>query len=268
MMNINSRDVLLTLSMNEEGQWMSVFKDIKGKRPLAKEEVDKAYQENKACFVTICDADYPEYFKARTNPPFLLYYYGNKSLFNAKYRLTVVGTRQPTIYQTDTVYRLIKEVEEALNNEVAIVSGMAAGLDQISMKAAMSVKAPIISVIGSGIENPYPSDNDGIYDYCKSGKGLVISEYPGKVSAKPENFLFRNRLLSSLSEVMFVAGGKNRSGTSSSVRLALEDNREILALPCDITGDDLTNSLISDGALSVLSASDLVNSLKERYNLQ
>jgi DNA processing protein len=132
----------------------------------------------------------------------------------------------------------------------------------------MSVKAPIISVIGSGIDNPYPSDNDGIYDYCKSGKGLVISEYPGKVSAKPENFLFRNRLLSSLSEVMFVAGGKNRSGTSSSVRLALEDNREILALPCDITGDDLTNSLISDGALSVLSASDLVNSLKERYNLQ
>jgi DNA processing protein len=92
----------------------------------------------------------------------------------------------------------------------------------------------------------------------------VVSEYPALGKAKPENFLFRNRLLVGLSETVFVGGGKNRSGTSSSVRIAIENNKEIMALPCNITGDDLTNSLIADGARSVLCAKDIVECLKEK----
>jgi DNA processing protein len=263
-MSLNVRDVLLTLSVSNGGDWTGIYKDIKAKRPISDEESKLCYQNTKANFVTICDSDYPECFKRISNPPFLLYYYGKKELLSSKYRLTVVGTRNPTIYQSDTVYNLIQEVEKLMNNEVVIVSGMAKGIDQVSMEAARNLNAPVVSVIGSGIDNPYPNENEGIYEYCLKGNGLVVSEYPALGKAKPENFLFRNRLLVGLSETVFVGGGKNRSGTSSSVRIAIENNKEIMALPCNITGDDLTNSLIADGARSVLCAKDIVECLKEK----
>ncbi len=213
------------------------------------------------------DDEYPVFFKNASNPPFIVYYYGNLSLLEKKYRLGVIGTRNPTLYQNDTVYRLISETEDKMKNDLVLVSGMARGLDQTAMEAALSKKAPVISIIGSGIDNPYPEFNKGIYDYCKTENGLVLSEYPGMEAAKPDNFVFRNRLLAMVSEVIFVGGGKNRSGTSSTVRQALDLNREIMALPCDITGDDLTNSLINDGAGSVLTSDDLVMALKNRMNI-
>ena len=85
---------------------------------------------------------------------------------------------------------------------------MAKGIDQAGMKAAMDVGAPVISVIGSGTDNPDPKDNAGIYEYCKSGKGLIMSEYPNTAKAAPNNFVFRNRLLAALSDITFVGGGK------------------------------------------------------------
>jgi DNA processing protein len=140
---------------------------------------------------------------------------------------------------------------------------MAYGLDQVCMKAAMRVGAPVVSIIGSGIDLPYPSENDGLYDYCKSGKGLVISEYPLTREAQPKNFIFRNRLLAACSPIIFVGGGKNLSGTSATVRMALERGKEITALPCNVTGNDLSNTLIKDGATSILSSEDLIKELME-----
>lgn len=121
---------------------------------MKEEDILKAKKETKANFITIVDDNYPEFFKHLYNPPFLLYYYGNLSLLSYKYRLTVIGTRKPTLYQNNTVYSFVQECEDKLENKMVVVSGMAKGIDQSGMKAAMDKNAPVISVIGSGIDNP------------------------------------------------------------------------------------------------------------------
>ncbi len=261
---MNAREVLLTLSYLKSGDWTQIYQCIKDKEKIKEEDILKAKKETKANFITIVDDNYPEFFKHLYNPPFLLYYYGNLSLMSYKYRLTVIGTRKPTLYQNNTVYSFVQECEDKLENKMVVVSGMAKGIDQSGMKAAMDKNAPVISVIGSGIDDPYPKDNDGIYEYCKSGKGLVFSEYPLKTEAKPDHFVFRNRLLAALSYVTFVGGGKRISGSMSTVHQAIELNNEILALPCNTTGDDLTNTLIKDGAGSALTADDIIEAVKAR----
>lgn len=263
-MPLNARDVLLTLSYLKAGDWKEMYNSIKNKEKLRDEDIIKAKKETKAGFLSVVDDDYPTCFKHLYNPPLLLYYYGNLSLLKSDCRLTVIGTRNPTLYQNNTVYDFVKESEGAFDNKLIIVSGMAKGIDQAGMKAAMDVGAPVISVIGSGIDNPYPKDNAGIYEYCKSGKGLIMSEYPNTAKAAPNNFVFRNRLLAALSDITFVGGGKRFSGSMSTVRQSIELNNEILALPCNTTGDDLTNDLIKDGATSVLTSKDIIDALKHR----
>lgn len=261
---MNPREVLLTMSYLKSGDWNQIYESIKNKERLKDEDIIKAKKETKANFITVVDENYPECFKHLYNPPFLLYYYGNLSLLSYKYRLTAIGTRKPTLYQNNTVYSFLQECEDKFDNKMVIISGMAKGIDQSAMKAAMDKGAPLIAVIGSGIDNPYPKDNDGIYDYCKGGNGLVLSEYPLKTQAQPNNFVFRNRILAALSYVTFVGGGKKISGSMSTVHHSVELNNEILALPCNTTGDDLTNILIRDGATSVLTSEDIIEAVRQR----
>jgi DNA processing protein len=264
MSELSTRDVLLYLSNKYEGEWQKIFTALKKKESVGKEEeIKKLISLTKANYVDITSEMYPECFKESYNPPFLFYYYGNLDLLRSRYRMTCIGTRKPTVYQTDTCDRLIREVEEHFNNEVVIISGMAFGLDQVCMEAAMRLEAPVVSIIGSGIDNPYPSENHGLYEYCKTSKGLLISEYPLEIEAQPKNFIFRNRLLAASSSIIFVGGGKNLSGTSATVRMALERGKEITALPCNVTGNDLSNTLIKDGATSILSSEDLIKELME-----
>lgn len=260
---IQPKDILLFLSVLHQGDWKGIYADIKRKRSVTQEEVHQAYKEVKSQFLTILDPEYPSGLTQVMNPPFLLYYYGNLSLLNQKYRLTCVGTRTPTLYQSETTYRFVKEMEEKCENQTVIVSGMALGLDSSALRGAMEQNAPIISVIGSGIDDPYPKKNKDIYDYCVSQKGLVLSEYPGKVKAQPKNFVFRNRILVGLSQGIYIGGGKNRSGTSATVAMGLDYGKNIYALPCNVTGDDLSNEIIRDGAKPILSSDDLLLAIRE-----
>lgn len=254
-----AREVLLTISYQKKGRWEEIYSHIKEKKPISKEETLEAFAKTQANFITIVDSEYPNSLKGIFKPPFVLYYYGNPSLLNEPYRLTAVGSRNPTIYQNDTSYRLIKELENSMEKKVVIVSGMAKGIDATMMKAAKDTGSPIISVIASGIDKPYPKENDGIYDYCKEGKGLVLSEYPLDTEAKPQNFLFRNRILAALSPSMFIGAGKKKSGTNNSVYWAMSFGKNILTLPCNQNLDDpeLTNELLKQGAEPVLSSNDL-----------
>lgn len=260
------RDILLHLSLKHDGDWDRMFASIKAKEPLNSEEVAKSYERIQCNFLTLLDPDYPVGLTRGYQPPFLLYYYGDLQLLKKKYRLTCVGTRTPTLYQNDKTYSLIQEAEGLFDKDLVILSGMAIGLDSAALRAAMSLSAPIIVIAGSGIDKPYPSRNQDIYLYCKSGKGLILSEYPNTTPPLPGHFVFRNRILAALSEVLFVGGGKNVSGTSSTVNYALDNNKDVLALPCNVTGDDLTNSLISLGATPILSAKDIYDAVKSRYD--
>lgn len=264
---MEAKDILVALSLKYEGDYEKMLSDIRKKVPLTKEEKERGQRETKSMVVSIVDSDYPSCFRSCYQPPLLLYYYGNLSLLEKPYRLTAIGTRHPSVYQSETCYSLLSQAEERMKDKMIVVSGMAIGLDQQCMLAAMDRGAPVVSVIGSGIDKPFPSENQGLYEYCKSGKGLVLSEYPIHCSAKPENFLFRNRLLAGISNVLFVGGGKSHSGTSVTVRYALEEGKDVLALPCNIGGDDLTNSLIKDGASPVLDTNDILEALFSAYGI-
>lgn len=253
------RDLLLTLTIRYQGEWNSIYRALKEKEKVSQEEIYKAYSLIQCPFISILDEKFPPYLSGFRRPPFILFYYGDISLLDTPYRLTCVGTRNPTVYQESKSFELIQEAEEQFQSKLVIVSGMAHGIDQACMQAAMECHAPIISVIGSGIDAPYPSNNNGIYDYCKEGKGLILSEYPLQTKAQPKNFVFRNRLLSAIGQVIYIGGAKKASGTATTVSFALEMGKEVICLPCNVTGDDLTNSLIHDGSKPVLDVQDIVD---------
>ena len=148
-MNFKGRELLLALSYMHQGEWKEMYEDIYQHRPLSQEEIDEAKRNITTPYVTILDEDYPEPLKQSYYPPFLLYYYGNLDLLKKKYRLTAIGTRTPTLYQSDTSYSLLKEVEEHFHNDLVILSGMAKGIDQSCMRAAMVQNAPAVSILGS-----------------------------------------------------------------------------------------------------------------------
>ncbi len=253
------REKLLALSMYCDGDYEKMIKMIE-----RKEIVSESYAlANKANYITLLDEMFPKVFKHIHKPPILLYYYGNISLLDGNKRLSVIGTREPNKYQIDMTKKIVGEVLDKCNNKITIVSGMARGIDQVAMLEAMKRNAGVISIIASGIDNPYPEDNNGIYEYCKSGNGLVLSEHPLNYVAKKEDFLFRNRLLASACKSLLITGAKIKSGTSSTVRYALDYGKDILSVPCNVScdGDDLTNSLIQEGAKSILSSNDVIESL-------
>lgn len=262
-MSTYAKEVLLALSLKYDGNYEKIVDEIKNKtNRFPKDEMEKWKGNIKSNVVTIVDDNYPQCFKTIFSPPIVLYYYGNLSLLEKTYKITCIGTRKPTLYQTDTCYNFIKEAIKAFDNDLVVISGMAHGLDQTFMRAAMELNAPVVSIIGSGIDNPYPKVNDGLYEYCKSNNGLIISEYPNELQAKPENFLFRNRLLAGGSEILFLGGASLHSGSQATVRYAVDLGKEIVALPCNVTGDDLTNYIIKDGAGMILSSNDLIYEIK------
>lgn len=264
---LSTRDVLFLLSNQYCGDYQKMIHAMKEKRSVDKEKLEELYQKTKCHFVTLLDDDYPPILKQVTYPPLILYYYGDLSLLSKPYRMTAIGCRNPTIYQSDMVHRLIKQTEEGLKNEAVIVSGMAKGIDSIAMRAAMQSKAKVVAISGCGIDSFYPKESQDIYEYCKTD-GLVLSEYPFDIEPKPSNFVFRNRLLVAFGKILFVGAGSEKSGTSSSVTHALNMNKEIFALPCNIGENNLCNILIKEGASPVLCAKDLIDALKQLNEIE
>ena len=117
-MDFSSRELLLALSYKYEGDWEKM-RDVLSKKKdvLTKDDIKLAYQKLSSNFCDILSKNYPTTFKKMIKPPFVLYYYGNLELLNKKYRITCVGTREPTIYQIDICYKFIQEAEKQLNND-------------------------------------------------------------------------------------------------------------------------------------------------------
>lgn len=254
-------EVLLTISYQNDGDWERMFKMIKNKTPLDKDCLARAKDNLKAQFTHVLKADYPDCFRKTEKPPISLYYYGDLKLL-AKPLIAVVGSRHPTLYQVKKTQELLDEFFKKTENKYGLISGLAKGIDQAAMEVAIKNKAKLVGILGSGIENCYPQSNQHIYDYCKEN-GLILSEYPDKVEPLPEHFPLRNRLIAYAAKCMFVPSGTIRSGTSSSIRLALDAGKDILALPCDLGENDLTDQLIHDGAICLTGVDDLIQAMEQ-----
>ncbi len=218
-------------------------------------------EKEKIKVLTIADADYPKLLKQIYDPPFIIYYRGDLGAFNG-FTLAVVGARKYTPYGQQVTEKLIREL--ALNH-LTIVSGLAIGVDTLAHVAALEAGGKTIAVLGSGLDrqNIYPSQNRYLADKIQASHGLVLSEYPLGTMPLKHHFPQRNRIISGLSLATLVIEAGEKSGALITAAHALEQNRDIFAIPGGIYSPYSagTNSLIKLGAKLVANAKDIIESL-------
>jgi DNA processing protein len=202
---------------------------------------------------------YPRYLKEISHPPPVLYVRGAIRETD-EWAIAVVGTRRKTAYGRQVTTDLVRGL---VNNNVTIVSGLARGIDSIAHEAAVEMGGRTIAVLGSGLDIIYPSENRTLANRIINGQGALISEFP--IGTKPEgkNFPPRNRVISGLSMGVIVVEAGKRSGALITADFALEQDREVFAVPGNVTSPASrgTNSLIQEGAKLVRNVEDVLEEL-------
>lgn len=215
-------------------------------------------EKNNIRLITIKDSSYPEGLRHLPDAPLVLYVRGEIK-DDDKYAIAVVGSRMPTRYGL----LLAEEIGYRLaSSGLTVVSGMARGIDSASHKGALRAGGRTIAVLGSGIDVPYPPENKGLMDAIASS-AAVISEFPLSSRPNRENFPRRNRLISGLSLGVLVVEATEDSGSLITARYALEQGKEVFAIPGNITSRTSkgTNDLIKKGAKLIESADEIIEEL-------
>jgi DNA processing protein len=199
-----------------------------------------------AGFVTFADEAYPERLREIFDPPVLLWIRGNLQLL-AQPSIAVVGTRHPTPYGTGMAEMLSRDLAA---HGLIILSGMARGIDTAAHRGAIAAKRPTIAVWGTGVDVIYPKENKSLAEQIVAGGGAIVSELPLGTFPAPQNFPKRNRILSGMSVGVLVIEAGEYSGTRVTARCALEQNRDVYAVPGNVTNKNAwgPNTLIKQGA--------------------
>ena len=216
-------------------------------------------------FVTIFDEDYPERLKNIPDPPNVLFLKTNltvrefKSLTEKKI-IGVVGTRKITHYGEEITANLTAGLVAA---GYIIVSGMAIGVDGVAHKTAINSHGKTIAVLGAGVEIIYPPQHRDLYNRILEHGGVILSEVAPEKLVTKGNFPARNRIISGLSEAILVTEGAIDSGSLITARAALDQGREVFAVPGQINSPmaEGTNYLLKQGAKLVTSVEDVVETL-------
>lgn len=221
---------------------------------------DAAGQQNRmkaagARLVTLSAAAYPELLRGIFDPPPLLFARGKVELLQS-ICLGLVGTRRPSAYGIAAAERLSGDLARA---GLTIVSGMARGIDTAGHKAALAAEGNTVAVLGCGVDVVYPSENKKLAAEI-AARGLIVSEFPMGATAFPQNFPIRNRIISGLSSGILVVEGAQYSGSAITARLAMDQGREVFAVPGNITSKMSwgPNLLIKQGAKLVQDWNDVV----------
>src|SRR5579871_2000950 len=224
---------------------------------------DAAAQQEKirnagAVLITMKDPRYPPLLREIFDPPTLLFARGRTELLQT-IMLGVVGTRRPTPYGLAAAERLSADLANA---GLTVVSGMARGIDSAAHKGALGAGGDTVAVLGCGVDIVYPSENRKLSAEL-AAKGLIISEFPMGATAFPQNFPIRNRVISGMSVGVLVVEGAQYSGSAITAKLAMDQGREVFAVPGNITSklSWAPNLLIKQGARLVQDWNDVVSEL-------
>jgi DNA processing protein len=211
--------------------------------------------EVEAAVVPLTDSRYPSRLKEIFDPPPLLFARGRLELME-ELTLGIVGTRRPTAYGTTVAARLAKDLAGA---GLAIASGMARGIDTAAHRAVLEAAGNTIAVFGCGVDEVYPAENRKLAEQI-AVSGLILSEFPMATPPYPQNFPIRNRIIAGISAGVLVVEGGEYSGSSITAKLAAEQNREVFAVPGNITSKMSwgPNLLIKQGAKLVQEWNDVV----------
>jgi len=227
-------------------------------RRVAEEELKKL-EAMKAEVLVLDDARYPALLKEIHDPPLVLYGMGDLDHVFNQPSLAIVGTRQPSTYGTNAATLLARDLA---TRGLAIVSGFARGIDTTAHRAALDAGGQTIAVLGTGLDVEYPWENRKLTEAIRD-HGALLSEFTLGTPPVPHNFPFRNRIISGLSLGVMVVEAAAQSGSLITARLALEQNREIFAVPGNITSSKSfgPNYLIKEGAKLVQTWRDVVEEL-------
>ncbi len=209
-------------------------------------------------WIGLNELHYPSELKHIVDPPFALYYEGT-GLDHQETCVAIVGARECTEYGKKVAYELSYNLAR---EGLTIVSGLAKGIDTYAHEGALKAKGKTIAVLGSGLEICYPKENEGLMKRIKN-EGVVLSEYLPQEKPLQYHFPARNRIISGMSKVVVVVEAKQKSGSLITAREALEQGRDVGAVPGNIYSElsTGTNQLIREGAFPILSYIDILNLL-------
>jgi DNA processing protein len=212
--------------------------------------------------ITLNDSDFPELLKQIIDPPPVLFVRGNLALLS-KPQLAVVGSRNPSSLGRETAFQFAKALSE---QGFIITSGLALGIDAASHEGALQGLGLTIAVFGTGPDRIYPATNKNLATRLIE-TGTIISELPPGTPAKANHFPRRNRIISGLCQGLLVVEAARESGSLITARLALEQNREVFAIPGSIHNPLARgcNALIREGAKLVETVGDILEELNLYY---
>jgi DNA processing protein len=223
-------------------------------RQAAEEEWARVVTQG-ASLLTYSCPEYPERLKEIYDPPPVLWVRGACSLLSRP-SIAIVGTRHPSPYGSGVAEMLARDLAV---RRLLIVSGMARGIDTCAHKGALAARMPTVAVWGTGIDVIYPKENKKLAEDILSTGGAIVSEVPMGTFPAPQNFPRRNRILSGVSVAVLVVEAGENSGTRVTARCAEEQNRDLYAVPGNVTNKNswTPNTLIKQGAKLVATWEDV-----------
>jgi DNA processing protein len=208
------------------------------------------------------DGSYPYLLREISDPPITLYVKGDwQACFEAPC-VGVVGSRKCSTYGENASSMLSRDLAE---RGICIVSGLARGIDSAAHRGAIQAGGRTVAVLGTGIDAIYPKENGKLVDEILASGGAIVSQFPLGTPPLKDNFPYRNRIISGLSLGVLIIEASERSGSLITARLAMEQNREVMAVPGNITSRNSfgTNYLIKSGAKLVQQWQDVVAELPQ-----
>ena len=234
-------------------------------RAAAKEEWARVAAQG-ATLVTFGCPEYPERLKEIYDPPPVLWVRGAASLLSRP-AIAVVGTRHPSPYGSGVAEMISRDLAV---RRLLIVSGMARGIDSCAHRGALAARMPTVAVWGTGIDVVYPKENKKLAEEILVAGGAIISELPMGTFPAPQNFPRRNRILSGLCVAVLVVEAGENSGTRVTARCAADQNRDLFAVPGNVTssGSWTPNTLIKQGAKLTATWEDVWEDLPSQVRLE
>ncbi len=251
---------LYRLSDDEIEQLEGINSALKAK--LCEKDLDGSYailkycRENSVDIISYGDIRYPKRLKSIEDAPVLLYCLGHFPDFNSALCIGIVGTRKMSEYGKQSAYKIGYELASA---GAVVVSGMALGIDGVAACGALSAGGSTVAVLGCGISVVYPKEHKRLMEAIAK-RGAVITEYPPNEEPRGHNFPKRNRIISGLCQGVLVVEGAIGSGSLITARRAIDQGREVFALPgkIDESNSEGPNELIREGAYAVLCSDDIL----------
>ena len=212
------------------------------------------------------DPAYPERLREIYDPPPVLWVRGKAELM-LRPAIAIVGTRHPSPYGTGVAELLARDLAA---RHLLVISGMARGIDTCAHKGALAARMPTLAVWGTGVDIPYPKENKKLAEEILSAGGAIVSEVPLGTFPAPQNFPRRNRILSGISIAVLVVEAAENSGTRITARCAAEQNRDLFAVPGNVTNKNswTPNTLIKQGAKLVATWEDVWEELPSNVRLE